>query len=294
VGRALVAGLVERGIQVVALTRDPDSARERLPDSVVTKRWVAGEPGPLAGVLSGTDGVVNLAGENIMARRWRASVKEEIRRSRVEGTRTVVAAIEAADPRPRVLVNASATGWYGPRGDEEVAEETPPGTDLLAGLCVDWEGEAARAGAHGVRVVRVRIGVVLSNEGGALPPMVTPFRWFVGGRIGHGRQGFPWIHIDDLTGILLLALLREDLTGPVNGTAPHPVSNREFCRVLGRVLRRPSWLPVPRLALRILMGEAANVVVAGQRAVPRRALEAGYEFRFPTAESALEDLLRKR
>jgi uncharacterized protein (TIGR01777 family) len=124
--------------------------------------------------------------------------------------------------------------------------------------------------------------------------MVTPFRWFVGGRIGHGRQGFPWIHIDDLTGILLLALLREDLTGPVNGTAPHPVSNREFCRVLGRVLRRPSWLPVPRLALRILMGEAANVVVAGQRAVPRRALEAGYEFRFPTAESALEDLLRKR
>ncbi|MHC4472114.1 MAG: TIGR01777 family oxidoreductase [Planctomycetota bacterium] len=293
-GRALAHRLLDRGDEVVALTRDPDAARERLPETARAERWVVGEPGPLAGILSGLDGVVNLAGENVLGRRWRATVKEELRRSRVEGTRTVVRALEAAEPRPRVLVNASATGYYGPRGDEEVAEDAPPGTDFLAEMCVAWEEEAAKAESFGVRVARVRTGIVLSTEGGALPSMVTPFRWFVGGRIGHGRQWVPWIHVDDLTGLLLHALDREEVEGPLNGTAPHPVSNREFVKALGRTLRRPSWLPVPRLALRILLGEAGAVVATGQRAVPRRALDTGFDFGFSEVESALADLLTDR
>ncbi len=293
VGRALTARLLRRGDRVTALTRDPGRAAAVLPAGVGLERWTAGEPAPLGRVLSGLDAVVFLAGEPILGKRWSRRFREVIRASRVEGVRTVVRALAAADPRPRVLVSASASGYYGPRGDEEITEDEPPGSDFLAGVCAEWEGAAREAEALGVRVVLVRIGVVLSAEGGALPRMLPPFRWFLGGPVGKGRQGFPWIHVEDLAGILLHALDHGELRGPVNAAAPGPVSQAEFSRALGRAIRRPSWLPVPRPVLRILLGPVARVLTTGQRLVPKRARETGYRFRFTDPETAVRDLLGK-
>jgi uncharacterized protein (TIGR01777 family) len=291
VGRALTGALRERGDEVVAFSRDPERAAGSLPEGVLTARWDPSDTETLAADLTGADAVVNLAGEPVLGRRWNAKVREAIRASRVDGTRAVVEAMSAASDPPGILVNASAVGYYGARGGERFGEDEPPGGDFLAEVCVEWEATAREAEPLGVRVVSVRIGIVLAKEGGALAKMLPPFRWFVGGKIGNGRQGFPWIHIDDLTGIILHALGADDLRGPVNATAPEPLENRAFCRVLGKVLRRPSWLPVPRLMLRLLMGPAAAVLVKGQMAIPERIRSAGYRFRFEDAEAALRDLL---
>lgn len=293
VGGKLTRRLVDRGDEVVALTRDPERAAGVLPEGAHAAAWTPDNPDALAESLSGTDAVVGLAGEPVLGRRWNKKVKEEIRASRVEGTRVLVAAMEAAEDGPRALVNASAVGYYGPRGSEEIAEDAPPGNDYLAEVCVAWEGAAREAENFGARVVLLRIGIVLSQDGGALPRMLPPFRFFVGGRIGNGRQGFPWIHVDDLVGMMLFALDNDDLAGPINGTAPHPVSNGEFSKALGKALGRPSWLPVPRPVLRIVMGPAAKILAAGQMPVPRRMLEAGYEFKYPQLDAALAACRRK-
>jgi uncharacterized protein (TIGR01777 family) len=290
VGRSLLERLLARGDEVSALSRDPERARDGLPGGTDAARFLVGDAALAREALAGTDAVVNLAGEPVLGRRWNDGVREEIRASRVEGTQTLVGAMRDLDPRPCVLVNASAVGFYGPRGEEEVDEDEAPGDDFLAGVCVAWEAAAREAEALGVRVVTVRIGIVLSRDGGALPRMLPPFRWFVGGRIGNGKQGFPWIHIDDLVGILLHALDREEVSGPLNGAAPGVVTNGAFCRALGRAIGRPSWLPVPRPALRLLLGPAAAVLAAGQRAVPARTLRTGYVFRFPAVDAALADL----
>lgn len=294
VGTAVAKRLLNRGDEVTALSRDPEQARSRWPEGAMPGRFARiarGESEALATVLSGHDAVVNLAGEPVIGRRWNDAVRRELEDSRVEGTRTVVEAMALADDPPAILVNASAVGYYGHRDEAEVTEGAAPGEDFLAELSVAWEAEALRAGEHGARVVLLRIGIVLSTDGGALPRMLPPFRFFVGGPIGNGRQGFPFIHIDDLAGLVLHALDREDLSGPMNATAPHPVTNAEFSKALGRVLGRPSWLPVPRLALRLAVGPAAAVLVTGQMAVPGRALDTGYEFRFPLVDKALHDLL---
>jgi uncharacterized protein (TIGR01777 family) len=291
VGSALARRLLDRGDEVTALSRDPSMTRSRLPDGARSERIVAGQSEALAEVLSGHDGVVNLAGEPVLGRRWNDRVRRELIDSRVEGTRTVVDAMaKALQPSP-VLVSASAVGYYGHREEAEVAEDTGPGHDFLAELAVKWEAAANRATEAGGRVVALRIGVVLSRDGGALPRMLPPFKLFLGGPIGNGRQGFPWIHIDDLTGLILHALDDAALSGPMNATAPQPVTNAEFSKALGRALGRPSWLPVPRAALRLLIGPAATMLTTGQMAVPRRALDTGYEFRFPDVDSALLDLL---
>jgi uncharacterized protein (TIGR01777 family) len=291
VGSALAGSLLARGDEVTALSRDPERTRSRLPEGARSERMARGAPEALARVISGHDAVVNLAGEPVIGRRWNDAVRRELRDSRIEGTNTVVAAMAAAASPPRILVNASAVGYYGHREEPEITEEEGPGTDFLAELSVAWEAAARRAAEAGARVVVLRIGIVLSAEGGALARLLPPFRFFVGGPIGNGRQGFPFIHIDDLVGLLLHALDHEEISGPMNATAPHPVSNAAFGQALGRVLGRPSWLPVPRLALRLVIGAAAAVLAAGQRAVPRRALDTGYEFRFPDVDSALHDLL---
>jgi uncharacterized protein (TIGR01777 family) len=192
---------------------------------------------------------------------------------------------------PRVLVNASAIGYYGPHGDEELTEDSPPGDDFLARVCVDWEKAALAGERLGLRVAVIRIGVVLAKEGGALGPLLTPFRLGLGGRIGSGRQWMSWIHRDDLVGLFLLALDNASATGPINGTAPNPVTNAEFTRALGRVLRRPTILPTPAFALRLILGEVADVVTTGQRVLPQRALALGYQFRFTNLDAALTDLL---
>jgi uncharacterized protein (TIGR01777 family) len=283
--------LLARGDEVTALSRDPDRTRARLPEGVRSERITRGEAGALAEVLSGHDAVVNLAGEPVIGRRWNDAVRRELRESRVEGTSTVVEAMAGAETPPRILVNASAVGYYGHREEAEITEDAGPGSDFLAELSVEWEAAAMRAEAHGARVVLLRIGIVLAKDGGALPRMLPPFRFFVGGPIGHGRQGFPFIHIDDLAGLVLHALDQDGLSGPVNATAPHPVTNGEFSKALGKALSRPSWLPAPRLALRLVIGPAAAVLTSGQMAIPKRALDLGYEFRFPDVDKALHDLL---
>src|SRR5690606_31494290 len=234
------------------------------------------------------DAVVNLAGAGI-ARRWTRAAKRLILDSRVRTTEAVVRALQRAGG-PRVLVNASAVGYYGPRGDERVTEREGPGDDFLARVCRAWEAAAVEAERAGVRVVRLRTGFVV-GRGGGLRLMALPFRLFVGGPLGSGRQWMPWIHIEDVVGMIRFALDRDDVSGPLNVSAPEPVRNRDFAWGLGGVLGRPSVFPAPALALRLVMGEAADMILTGQRAVPEAALAAGYRFRFTDPEAALRDVL---
>jgi uncharacterized protein (TIGR01777 family) len=222
-----------------------------------------------------------------------SSVQREIRASRELGTRNLVAGLQDAAQRPPLLVSASASGYYGPHGAEVVDESTPPGTDFLAEVCVVWEREAQRAEALGVRVVRVRTGIVLDAGGGALKTMLTPFRLGVGGPIAGGRQYMPWIHVEDEVGMLLAAVDSTSFSGPINGSAPQPVTNAELSKTLGRVLRRPAVAPVPKLALQLLYGEMAQIVVTGVRMVPGRADELGYRFRHPVLDEALRSALAR-
>lgn len=288
VGRALVAALAARGDAVVAFSRDPARARRELPAVADARALEAITPGGVADL----DAVVNLAGEPVGAKRWDASYRVAILESRVQTTRRVVDAIGAAERRPGVLVNASAVGFYGPRGDEEVTEATAPGDDFLASVCRDWEREAERVAAFGVREVRLRLGLVLGDGGGTLQKMLLPFKMFVGGPVGDGRQWLPWVHLADVVGAAVRALDRETLRGPVNVTAPEPVRSRDFAQALGRRLRRPSWLPAPALALRLALGPMSEVVVTGQRAVPAALLSDGYVFEYPQIAGALAAALQ--
>lgn len=289
IGSALVETLRRDGHEVVVLTR---RAGLSLPEGVRAEAWDARTPGPWRRVLAGADAVVNLAGESIAARRWTPAQKRRILESRVHATRALVDALAEAEPRPRVLVGGSAVGYYGPRGDEEVTEAEPAGDDFLARVCVAWEQEARRAEDLGVRVALLRTGVVLGRGGGALPRLVLPFRLFLGGPLGSGRQWVPWIHRDDLVDLIRFLIGRPDAAGPFNGTAPRPVTQAELCRALAAVLRRPCWLPAPAPLLRLALGEMADaLLLSGQRAVPARAQALGFRFRYPDVADALRDLL---
>jgi len=267
------------------------SAALRARGDEVTAISLRSGPPPLE-ALTGANAVVHLAGEPV-AQRWTKGARERIRSSREAGTRGLVDAIAAADPRSGVLVSASGVGYYGSRGDELVDEDAAPGGDFLAQVCVAWEREAQAATRHGLRVVTIRTGVVLDRKGGALAKMLPPFRLGIGGPVAGGRQYLPWIHIDDLVGIYLAAIDNPAWTGPVNATAPEPVTNAAFSKALGRALRRPAFLPVPALAIRALYGDMAEIVTEGQRAVPRRALELAYEFGHPDLDEALAASLRR-
>jgi len=258
-------------------------------DEVVGVSLRSGPPAP--GVVSGSDAVVHLAGEPI-AQRWTESSREKIMSSRTEGTRGLVQAIAAADAPPPVLISASGIGYYGSRGDERLDESAAPGDDFAARVCVEWEREANAAAEHGVRVVTVRTGVALAKSGGALAKMLPPFKLGVGGPVAGGRQYLAWIHLDDLVGIYLAAIDNADWSGPVNATAPEPVTNAEFSKALGRALHRPAVAPVPAFALRLLYGDMAEIVTEGQRAVPARALALGHRFDHPDLDEALADALR--
>jgi uncharacterized protein (TIGR01777 family) len=286
IGTKLVRELVARGDEVTVLSRRPDAD--------VSGATVVGWPDPISepaptAALDGREAVIHLAGEPV-AQRWNDAAKQRIRDSREAGTRNLVAGLRAAATPPRVLIAASAVGYYGPRGDERLDEQTPPGEDFLAQVCVAWEREASAADA---RVVCVRTGIVLDAGGGALAKMLPFFRLGIGGPVAGGGQYMPWIGVDDLAGIYLSALDSGDWTGPVNGVAPEPVTNREFSRTLGKVLSRPAFAPVPRVAIRALYGEMADIVTTGQRAVPARTLQLGYEFRHTDLEAALRSALGK-
>jgi hypothetical protein len=294
IGLPLVARLAGRGDVPVVVSRDAGRAAARLGGGTEIIEGDPAQPGRWMSAVDGCDAVVNLAGENLFARRWSARQKQWLRDSRVRSTEHVVAAIERAARRPRVLVSASAVGYYGDVPEGELDESSPPGGDFLARACVDWEQAARRAEALGVRTAIVRVGVVLSAEGGALAKLLLPFRLGVGGPVGRGRQWVSWIHLDDIVGALLAAVDRDEARGPINGTAPQPVRNKEFSRALARALRRPSLLPVPPPALRLLLGEVAGVVIGGQRVLPTRLSAVGYEFRYRTCDAAMESLLARR
>jgi uncharacterized protein (TIGR01777 family) len=282
IGRHVCAALVARGDMALAVSRRGGAGVAGAEDV----RWDPSEGPPPGEVLDDADAVVNLAGAPIGGRRWSTARKRDIRESRVLTTRAVVDAL-AAEGRPRVLVNASGIDFYGPRGEETVDETDGPGSGFLAETCVAWEREAARAADHGVRVTMMRSAVVLSAEGGALPTMARPVKLFAGGPIGGGRQWLPWIHLDDEVGLILFALDRPELVGPLNATGPEPPRQGEFVKALGHALGRPALLPTPAVALRLALGEMATLVLDGQRAVPRAALAAGYEFRHPDLDGAL-------
>ena len=236
--------------------------------------------------VEGADAVVNLAGASVAGKRWTPAWKAEIEESRVRSTRSVVEAIVRAARKPKVLVNASAVGYYGGRDDELLDETASPGADFLANVVRQWEAEAQRAS---VRSVQVRTGIVLSKRGGAMEKMLPPFKAFVGGPIGSGKQWFPWIHIADEVGAILWCIDRE-LTGPVNLVAPGIVTMKDFAKALGRALHRPAWAPVPAAPLKLLLGEFAGSLLEGQRAVPKKLLDSGFRFRFPDLDPALRDL----
>ncbi len=292
IGSAVLAALRDRDDEIIVLSRDPDRARDKLGAEVQTLRWdpLSG-PAP-AQALAGCDAVVNLAGEPI-AQRWSEPVKRAIRDSRVMGTRNLVEGLGglAAEARPSLLVNSSAIGYYGAHGAEPIDEEAPAGADFLAQVCAAWEAEARAVASLGIRSVQVRTGVVLDRSGGALAKMLPPFRLGIGGPVAGGRQFVAWIHRDDLVGIMLAALDDERWSGPVNATAPEPVSNRVLSLALGHELHRPALLPVPALVLRALYGEMAEIVTTGVRAVPAKALVLGYEFAHPSLDEALHTAL---
>jgi uncharacterized protein (TIGR01777 family) len=284
-GRALQTRLQQDGHAIGILTRRPrPGAQEDIawsPD---------GSAGAWAQALDGVDAVINLAGEGIADKRWDEARKHALRASRVAATRSLVAGIRQATPPPAVFVSGSAVGYYGPRGDEIVTESTSAGADFLAALCVEWEREAEQASAV-TRVAIVRTGLVLHRTGGPLAKMLLPFRLGLGGPLGAGTQYMPWIHIDDWVDLVLWLLAESGTRGAFNGSAPDPVTNAEFTRALGRALSRPAVVPVPGFGLRLLLGEIAAALLTGQRAVPARAQEMGFHFRFPQLEPALRSLI---
>jgi hypothetical protein len=279
-GSALVSRLRREGHDVFVLARRARGQGE-IP-------WSPdGSTGPWAAAFDDADAIVNLAGESIASGRWTATRKAAIRESRMLATRSLVAGIERAARPPGVFVSGSAVGYYGAHGDEVVTEATPPGRDFLASVCVDWETEALRAGGR-TRVVLLRTGIVLERDGGALPQMALPFRLFAGGPVGPGRQYQAWIHRIDWVGLVSWALRASEVSGPLNATAPEPVTNREFARTLGRVLRRPSFVPAPAFAMKLALGEMAEaLLLTGARVVPARAAALGFRFEYPTLEPAL-------
>lgn len=295
IGRKLFAALSARGYQIVIFSRNPDQARAALPGAAEYVRWSAAESGPWFAAVEGAHAIIHLAGapisEGLIGLRWTPEVKAEIRDSRVIGTRGIVNAIAAAQRRPQVLLSASGVGYYGFRDAAPLDESAAPGDDFTAQVCVGWEAEAARAEQLGVRVAILRTGLLLDTSSGALAQLMLPFKLFTGGPVLPGTQYYPWIHPDDLIGIYMLALEDDRACGPINATAPSPETNRAFAATLGKVMGTPSWLPVPEFSLRAVLGEMADLVVNGQRALPKKAQELGYQFRYAHLEPALRDLL---
>ena len=287
IGSVLVPSFLKSGHHVIRLVRARDRASER----EILWDPIAGRSEAKA--LEGLDAAVHLAGESIAIGRWTAQQKTRIRESRVRGTRVLCEALARLSARPRVLVVASAIGYYGSRGDAALTEESPPGAGFLADLCQAWEQAVEPADQCGIRVVNARLGIVLSPTGGALGAMLPPFRLGLGGRLGSGRHYMSWVALDDVVGAIHHVLRTETLRGPVNVVAPHPVTNREFTRTLGRVIRRPAHVPVPACALRFILGELADdALLASARVVPEKLQASRYAFRFPELEPALRHLLQ--
>ncbi len=296
IGRELSKELLDAGHEVIVLSRHPE-ARKKVSPEIRMLKWDARSSRGWSDQLEGADGLVNLAGENIAGSglipdRWTESKKEKILRSRLNAGKAVKEAIESVDEKPEVLVQASAVGYYGPTGDRLVTESSEPGDGYLARTARKWEEVTAPVEATETRRAVIRTGLVLSTDDGAFPRLTLPFKFMIGGPLGDGRQYYPWIHIRDEARAIRFLLENEGLSGPFNLTAPEPERNRDFAAELGEVMGRPSYFRVPGALIRLLFGEAATLVLDGQRAVPEALTEAGFEFRYPELNSALRDLLK--
>ena len=289
IGKKVTNLLIARGDKVTVFTRSVEKAEKIFPGAENLIIWNQGaESGSFS--FESIDAVIHLAGENVMGRRWSEQHKKNLLASRVSGTRELTEALEKAKNKPEVFISASAVGYYG-NSEEAVDEYSPSGNDFLAGVVKSWEDETKRVDPMKIRRVNIRIGLVLDGKEGTLAKMVVPFRYFIGGPLGSGKQWFPWIHIDDLVGLFLFALDNGNMSGIINGVSPNPVRMDQFCNMLGKVLHRPSLFRIPSFLLRLVLGEAANVILSGAQVIPKRTLAAGYKFRFESVFGALNDLL---
>lgn len=296
IGKTLAIRLAASGHQVIILSRSPERVRD-LPIGVKAVAWDARSAARWAPHADGADVIVNLAGasikgEGFLPSRWSSKRKELIRQSRIDVGSAVVDAVRQAHHKPKLVLQASAVGYYGPRDAEIVTEDSAPGSDFLAEVCKAWEASTSEVENMGVRRVITRTGLVLTMQGGAFPLLVLPFRLFGGGWFGSGRQYYPWIHFEDYLAALQFLIEGKSATGVYNLTAPQPVTNREFARALGRATRRPAWLPAPAFAMRLALGEVSTVVLEGQRAVPAHLQADGFKFQHTKLEPALRDLLK--
>lgn len=303
IGSALAASLAADGHQVIILSRNPQAHNDKLPAGVEIAMWDGRSAAGWGHLVEGADALVNLAGESIAGdsltalifKRWTADRRQSLLNSRLDAGKAMVEAVQKAGVKPGVLVQASAVGYYGSRGDEELTEETSPGDDFLARICVDWEASTAPVESMGVRRVIIRSpGVVMSTSGGALPFMLLPFRLFVGGPLGNGRQWFSWLHIKDEVKAIRFLIDNPEASGAFNLVAPQATTNAEFSKILGKVMRRPSFIPVPAFALKLLFGAKASTLLVSTRQIPKKLKQLGFVFDYPTAQQAIADVLGKR
>jgi uncharacterized protein (TIGR01777 family) len=292
IGRQLAASLHEDQHEVIVLSRNPNQPA-KLPASVRVERWDGRSAAGWGRWADGADAIVNLAGAGIADSRWSDERKREIVASRVDAGKAVVEAVQAASVKPAVVIQSSAVGYYGSRGSETLTKESQPGNDFLAGVCIDWEKSTEAVEALGVRRAVIRTGIVLSAEGGALPKMLLPFKFFAGGKLGSGQQYFPWIHMADEVGAIRFLIDNAQASGPFNLAAPNPPTNADFVKAVGEAMGRPSVMPAPGFALKAAFGEMSTVLLDGQRAEPQRLLALGYRFRFTDPVAALKDVLGK-
>ena len=295
IGSELAASLAGDGHEVIALSRNP--SKHAPPPGVQIEKWDSKTAAGWGHLADGADAIVNLAAESIAGEgfppdRWTAAKKRRIRQSRIDAGNAVVEAVKAAASKPAVVIQASGNDYYGDQGDEVLTEEVPPGDSFLADVTLDWEGATAPVAGMGVRHVVARGGIVLSMEGGALPSTVLPFRLFVGGPLGNGRQWWPWIHIQDLVRAIRFLIENEAASGPVIVCTPNPLRNKDFARVIGEVMGRPSYFPVPAFALKLALGEVADTVLHSRRTLPEKLQALGFTFLYPDLKPALEDLLK--
>ena len=292
IGRSLCERLINRGDEVTVFTRDVDKAKNLLPQIKKFVDWDYKNPDRWQSEINNVDAVIHLAGANLFGKRWNENYKRKILESRQISTQNLVNAIASVNNKPSTFICSSAVGIYGNRRDQLLAEESAPGNDFLAQVCKTWEEEAAKVETSAVRRVSIRTGIVLSTKEGALKQMLLPFKLFVGGPLGNGKQWFPWIHIDDLVNTFLFCLDNTNVKGAANGVSPNPVRMNEFAKTLGNVLHRPSFFKVPAFALKIIAGEFADSITASLRVVPEKLAQNNYNFKFEKLEEALEDLLK--
>ncbi len=293
IGKKLTTALIQRGDEIIIFGRNINKAKSNFPEANDFVEWDYHKPELWKSQLEKSDAVVHLAGTNLFSKRWSASFKREVIESRKISTHYLAEVIKSCINKPEVFISASGIGYYGDCGDSVLSEMSPAGSDFLANVCEVWESESAKVEILGVRNVRVRTGLVLSTEDGALKQMLPSFKFFIGGPLGNGNQWASWLHIDDIVGIYVHAIDNKKLKGAVNAAAPNPVRMKVFAHTLGKVLKRPSLFPVPKFMLKIVVGEAAEVVTASQRIDVKKLLGSGYQFKFKELESALRDLLKK-